>query len=204
MFAFAITGLVYPQIWEDPVIDLEALEIESHHRLITIASGGCNALSYLVADPAEVIAVDLNASHAALNRLKIAAVRHLPDYDSFFAFVEARIAPATPASSTVTSRRTLTHPRATSGTPAISRPPQIEMFARGFYRYGLLGRFIAAGHLAARLYGRDPRAMLDAKSLPQQREIYARELKPLSRNAPCAQFSTNAGPLRPRHSARPI
>ncbi len=180
MFAFAFSGLVYPQIWEDPVIDLEALEIESHHRLITIASGGCNALSYLVADPAEVIAVDLNASHAALNRLKIAAVRHLPDYDSFFAFVGSADRAGNPG---LFDRHIAPHLDAPTrdfwNTRNLAGRRQIEMFARGFYRYGLLGRFIAAGHLAARLYGRDPRAMLDAKSLPQQREIYARELKPL-------------------------
>ena len=42
-FTFAFSSLVYPQIWEDPVVDLEALRIESGHRVITIASGGCNA-----------------------------------------------------------------------------------------------------------------------------------------------------------------
>lgn len=42
-------------------------------------------LSYLTADPA---AVDLNTAHVALNRLKLAAARHLPDQASFYRFFE--------------------------------------------------------------------------------------------------------------------
>ena len=51
MFTFAFSKLVYPQIWEDPVVDMKALEIGPGHEVIAIASGGCNVLSYLTADP---------------------------------------------------------------------------------------------------------------------------------------------------------
>ena len=44
-FALMFRGLVYPQIWEDPVADMEALAIGPDHHVVTIASGGCNALS---------------------------------------------------------------------------------------------------------------------------------------------------------------
>lgn len=179
-FTFAFSSLVYPQIWEDPVIDLEALRIESGHRVITIASGGCNALSYLAADPAEIIAVDLNASHAALNHLKIASVRHLPDYESYYAFVGAAdrktnidLFDLHIADRLDTATRDFWNSRDWTGRR------NIERFARGFYRYGLLGHFISAGHLAAKLYGRNPRVMLSAKSIEEQRTIYDRELKPL-------------------------
>jgi S-adenosylmethionine-diacylglycerol 3-amino-3-carboxypropyl transferase len=179
-FTFAFSSLVYPQIWEDPVVDLEALRIESGHRVITIASGGCNALSYLVADPAEIIAVDLNASHAALNRLKNAALRHLPDYDAFYDFLGAADKPSNVQlfDQHISDRlddatRTFWNSRDVTGRR------NIERFARGFYRHGLLGRFIAAGHFAAKLYGRDPRIMLTATNLEEQRTIYERDLKPL-------------------------
>lgn len=180
VFTFAFSGLVYPQIWEDPEVDLEALQIAPGQRIMTIASGGCNALSYLVADPREIIAVDLNTSHAALNRLKIAALRNLPDYDAFFSFfgdansksnielydryIASRLDPAT---------RSFWNARDFRGRRRIDR------FARGFYRSGLLGRFIAAGHAVARFYGKNPKVMLAARSLDEQREIYDRELKPL-------------------------
>jgi len=77
-FVWLFKGLVYPQIWEDPEVDLDALEIDSTCHVVTIASGGCNVLSYLVADPAKITAVDLNGAHIALNRLKIAAARCAP------------------------------------------------------------------------------------------------------------------------------
>src|SRR5262245_5902151 len=78
LFAWVFRGLVYPQIWEDPLVDMAALEIAPDSRVVAIASGGCNVLSYLVADPARITAVDLNRAHVALNRLKLAAARHLP------------------------------------------------------------------------------------------------------------------------------
>ncbi|HUD29283.1 MAG TPA: DUF3419 family protein, partial [Novosphingobium sp.] len=85
-FAMAFQGLVYAQIWEDPVADMEAMQIQPDSRIITIASGGCNALSYLTANPAHITVVDLNTAHIALNELKHAAVRHL-DYADLRRFV---------------------------------------------------------------------------------------------------------------------
>ena len=63
LFTTVFKGLVYPQIWEDPKIDLDALELRPGASLITIASGGCNVLSYLTAEPERIIAVDLNRTH---------------------------------------------------------------------------------------------------------------------------------------------
>ena len=48
-FTFAFRDLVYAQIWEDPVVDMEALEIRPDSVIVGIASGGCNLLSYLTA-----------------------------------------------------------------------------------------------------------------------------------------------------------
>ena len=56
------------------------------HRVVTIASGGCNMLAYLTRSPAAIDAVDLNAAHIALNRLKLAAFRHLPSHADLFRF----------------------------------------------------------------------------------------------------------------------
>ena len=50
LFAFWFQRLVYNQIWEDPVVDLEALRIGPESRLLTISSGGCNVLNYLLAE----------------------------------------------------------------------------------------------------------------------------------------------------------
>ena len=86
-FALAFKGLVYAQIWEDPVIDMEGLQIGPGMRVMLYRQrSSCNALSYLTADPAEVVAVDLNRAHVALGKLKIAAIRNLPNYERFRRF----------------------------------------------------------------------------------------------------------------------
>ncbi len=94
IFTLAFSNLVYPQIWEDPAVDLDALALNSESRIITIASGGCNVLNYLTAGPAQIVAVDINSAQIALARLKLAALRYLPDYDAFYRFFGAANAAA--------------------------------------------------------------------------------------------------------------
>lgn len=180
LFTLAFRGLVYPQIWEDPRIDLEALDIQPDSHVVTIASGGCNVMSYLVADPARITAVDLNRAHIALNHLKLAAAQHLPDHGSFYRFFgEAR----SPANTAVYQRHIARHLPAASRayweTRDLLGRRRIRFFSRNIYRYGLLGTFIGAGHLLCRLHGRNPKRILEARSLEQQRQIYDRELASL-------------------------
>ncbi len=56
LFAVWFDAFVYNQIWEDPHVDLQALELDSNSRVLTISSGGCNALNYLLQSPASVTA----------------------------------------------------------------------------------------------------------------------------------------------------
>ncbi len=180
LFTFAFRGLVYPQIWEDPVVDMAALDIRPGDHLVAIASGGCNILSYLTANPARISAVDLNGAHLALGRLKLAAARHLPDYESFLRFFgeaqsrenvaayEAHIKPHLDAAS-----------RAYWEGRRLDGKRRIFAFTDNFYRHGLLGRFIGAGHLLARLYGCDPEALLKADGMTQQRILYERHIAPI-------------------------
>ena len=179
-FTFAFRGLVYAQIWEDPAVDLEALQLQPDSHLVTIASGGCNVLSYLTADPGRITAVDLNTAHVALNRLKLAAVRHLPDHASFYRFFgEAD------RSENVKAYQDFVAPhlddvsrRYWEGRDLIGRR-RIGGFARNFYRQGLLGRFIGVSQLLARCYGIDSRKILAAGSLDAQREIFESHLAPI-------------------------
>ena len=153
-FTAAFSGLVYPQIWEDPVVDMEALALGPDKRLITIASGGCNVMSYLTADPGGIIAVDLNAHHIALLKLKLAGAAHLPNYQSFFRFFGA----ADHADNPRLYDRFLRDHLDDSARAYWDRRDwrlrrRIGLFARDFYRHGLLGRFITTTHVAARLFG---------------------------------------------------
>ena len=178
-FTFAFRGLVYAQIWEDPAVDMEALAITPDAHVVTIASGGCNVLSYLTADPRAITAVDLNTAHIALNRLKLVAARHLPTYEAFhrfFARADSR--------QNVLAYRTYIRPhldettrRYWEGRDLIGRR-RIGGFAKGVYKRGLLGNFIGVAHLIARLNGVNPRALLKARSIEEQRAIFDREFAP--------------------------
>lgn len=153
LFARVFSGLVYTQIWEDPFIDLEAMALESHHRVVTISSAGCNALNYLMANPAHIDVVDLNGAHLSLLELKMAAIENLNAYDSFEKF----FAEASSPDNVELYDRVLRWTISTSGrvywNGKAGGKRRIDMFAHGFYRYGLLGQFIRLMRLYAKLHG---------------------------------------------------
>ena len=179
-FSLAFRSMVYPQIWEDPRVDLEALEITPTSRIMTIASGGCNALSYLTANPSHITAVDLNETHIALVRLKLAAAIHLPNHMTFFRFFggardhrNARLYDDLIAPHLDAAARAYWEGRDITGRRRITR------FARNFYRFGLLGKFIGMGHFAAWMLGGNPARMVTATTRAEQQAIYETELDPL-------------------------
>ncbi|WP_170950347.1 DUF3419 family protein [Mesorhizobium sp. WSM3864] len=180
LFAFLFSGLVYPQIWEDPEVDMDAMQLGAGHRVVTIASGGCNILAYLTRSPARIDAVDLNAAHIALNRMKLEAVRHLPSQGDLFRFFGAAdtshnseaydrfIAPhLDPVSRHYWERRNW-HGRR-----------RIAVFDRNFYQTGLLGLFIAMGHRVAKLFGVDPAGIMKAENIGEQRRFFNEQLAPV-------------------------
>ncbi|MEO5322365.1 DUF3419 family protein [Mesorhizobium sp. CC13] len=180
LFALLFSGLVYPQIWEDPEVDMEAMQLSEGHRIVTIASGGCNILAYLTRSPARIDAVDLNAAHIALNRMKLAAVRHLPSHSDLFRFFgEAGVA----HNSHAYDRFIAPQLDATSRSYWERRDwrgrRRIATFDGNFYRTGLLGVFIAAGHGVAKLYGVDPSGIMLAGGREAQRRFFDEQLAPV-------------------------
>jgi S-adenosylmethionine-diacylglycerol 3-amino-3-carboxypropyl transferase len=182
LFEKLFNGLVYTQIWEDPEIDLEALQLAPDSHVVAIASGGCNVLSYLIDDPARITAVDLSQAHVALNRLKLAAVSRLPNWEAFYRFCGAaddkanmavyrdRIAPYLDEQSRAYwEKRSLQQ---------FGRR-RISIFARNAYRHGVLGRFIGFNHAVARAYGVDLHELLSARTLDEQRRFFETTLAPL-------------------------
>ena len=162
LYAFWYRRLVYTQIWEDPVADLAALRLGIGSTIVTIASGGCNALSYLVARPAQVYAVDLNEAHLALLKLKLAGLRALSDYSDFWQFFGAANSPAN--SELYRERlRPLLDAQARNywDKRNLVGRPRHAYFTNGFYRHGMLGRFIGVAHFAAKLAGIDPALLLN-------------------------------------------
>jgi S-adenosylmethionine-diacylglycerol 3-amino-3-carboxypropyl transferase len=179
-FTTLFSGLVYPQIWEDPVVDMKALQLGPDKRLIAIASGGCNLLSYLTADPAEIIAVDLNRHHVALVRLKLAGARDLPNYATFFRFFGNADDRANPGAYDRFLRAGLDAEtrRYWDGRDLLGRR-RIGLFARNIYRHGLLGHFIRFAHLGAALLGTRLRPLTEMRSLEDQRAFFEQSLAPL-------------------------
>jgi S-adenosylmethionine-diacylglycerol 3-amino-3-carboxypropyl transferase len=183
LFSRLFTGLVYAQIWEDPVVDMAALRIEPGEDVFCIASGGCNVMSYLTARPGSVTAVDLSPAHVALGRLKIAAAQHLSQaefYDFFghadragnVAVYDHRIAPHLDAET-----------RAYWEGRVLGRR-RISMFARGFYKFGLLGRFLGLVHAVSWLGRLDYAPLLAAQSMDEQKRFFDTRIAPLLEAGP--------------------
>jgi S-adenosylmethionine-diacylglycerol 3-amino-3-carboxypropyl transferase len=164
LFAVWFRRLVYTQIWEDPEADLAALQLPVASTIVTISSGGCNALSYLTARPAQVYAVDLNEAHLALLKLKIAGLRAFSDYRDFWRFF---------GEGASASNAGLYRDRLWLLLDASARRfwderdfrgrPRYGYFTDGFYRHGALGHFIGFGHWLARLAHIDLAALLNEK-----------------------------------------
>ena len=163
LYAFWFRRLVYTQIWEDPVADLAALRLGIGSTIVTIASGGCNALSYLAAQPAQVYAVDLNEAHLALLKLKLAGLHAFSDYSDFWQFFGAANSPANSELYRERLRPRLdVQARNYWDKRNIIGRPRHAYFTDGFYRHGMLGRFIGLAHVVARMAGIDPALLLNA------------------------------------------
>lgn len=83
----------YAQCWEDADVLLEAMNVRSGDKLLSIASGGENTLALLARSPASVIAVDMNPAQLWCLQLKVSAFRNL-SHEELLAFLGSRMAPA--------------------------------------------------------------------------------------------------------------
>jgi S-adenosylmethionine-diacylglycerol 3-amino-3-carboxypropyl transferase len=182
LFAKTFDGLVYPQIWEDPEVDMAALELAPGARLVAIASGGCNVMSYLIADPARILAVDLSPAHLALLDLKRTAARLL-DQEAFFGLFGDAADRRNLDSYMRLRKDLLPATRAYWEKRSLGGRRRIAAFTDGFYRTGVLGRCIGLGHRLVRLHGGRPERLLEARDLAAQRRIYEAELAPVFERA---------------------
>ena len=184
LFTLWFRGFVYNQIWEDPRVDAHALQLDASSRVVTIASGGCNVLNYLTHDPASVVAVDLNDAHMALTRLKLAALKHLPDHDAFYDFFGRGDVDANRDRYTTYLRRHLdadTRRYWEQRTLPLGRK-RIHIFASGLYDRGRLGLFLRVVHGVARQLGYHPEALLEADTMAEQERFFDEVVAPFFRS----------------------
>ena len=140
--------------------------IAGRSTIVTISSGGCNALSYLTARPAQVYAVDLNEAHLSLLQLKLAGLRAFSGYAEFWQFFGEAASVANPALYRDRLRPVLdADTRAYWDRLNIIGRPRHAYFTDGFYRHGMLGRFIGLAHVLAKLARIDLAALLNGKAI---------------------------------------
>ncbi|MGD9628894.1 MAG: DUF3419 family protein [Pyrinomonadaceae bacterium] len=184
LFAVWFDAFVYNQIWEDPRVDIEALEIDGRSRILTISSGGCNALNYLVEGPYAVTAVDLNRHHIYLLRLKIAALKYLPAYEDFFAFFGAG-----KGENTGSQYLRYIRPHLDKDTRhfwesntfggSLLYGDRISFFRdAGLYEHSRNGYFLRFFHALSRLFGCRPEEVLNAETLEEQGRLYDKYIDP--------------------------
>lgn len=178
LFSFWFNGFVYNQIWEDPRVDLTAMELKSDSRILTIASGGCNVLNYLIEKPEHITAVDLNPYHMYLTRLKLAALKHLPSYQHFFDFFGHADRPENLENYRKYIRPHLDEETRKFWEKGIGGRSRLKYFSKNLYRYARFGYFMRFLHQIGKLGKCRPERLLEARSLEEQEEIFTNEIAP--------------------------
>jgi len=168
-------NLVYNTCWEDPRLDRVALQIQPDDKVLVITSAGCNALDYALCGPQHVYAVDMNPRQNALLDLKIAGIKAL-EFEDFFRLFGYGFHP---------EAKRLYERRMRSSLPAWSQAwwdKWIKFFTnptRTFYYRGASGAFARLIRVYIdRMIRVRPHidAVLEAKTLAEQREIYNKHL----------------------------
>ncbi|MDH3529613.1 MAG: BtaA family protein [Acidobacteriota bacterium] len=184
LFAIWFDAFVYNQIWEDPRVDIEALKLDESSRILTISSGGCNALNYLLEDPASVTAVDLNKNHIFLLNLKKAAIENLSEYEDFFEFFGAGKGPGTIHNyktfiASKLDAETLSFWESGSLFGRVLTGKRIEYFRRGgLYEHSRNGYFLRVFHRLSKMLGCPPEEILKALDRDDQERRYEKYIEP--------------------------
>ena len=170
-------NLVYNTCWEDPRLDRIALQLGPDDTVMVITSAGCNALDYALCSPKHVYAVDMNPRQNALLDLKLAAIRNL-EFEDFFKLFGAGRYPGIRKVYHEKLRKNL------SGWSQSYWDGHIRKFFDSkrapFYYRGTSGMFArwmkiyTDKVIRVRPY---LDAILAAKDVPEQRDIYERHLK---------------------------
>jgi S-adenosylmethionine-diacylglycerol 3-amino-3-carboxypropyl transferase len=168
------SNLIYNTAWEDPRLDRQLMKLNRSSRVVMITSAGCNALDYLLDDPAQIHAVDMNYRQNALLEFKQALIRK-GDFDELFEMFGLGSHPQFTA--VYRSVRTkLSEPAKKFWDKRVGffNPASLK---RSFYYHGTSG--IAAWVMGNALFKARPNiknfaaCLLDARSLQEQREAYA-------------------------------
>ena len=166
---------IYAFTWEDTRVDHNLLKLGSEDVVLAITSAGDNILSYALSSPARIHAVDLNPSQNHLLELKVASYSALPYVDFWKLFGEGKH----PNFRELLISRLSPH--------LSSRAFQywlhnVHIFTtgRGLYETGGSRHAIRVVRMLSTVLGfrSEIKRLLAAKTLNEQREIYAKRIRP--------------------------
>lgn len=163
-----LSTLIFTVNWEDPESDRQALTIRPGDTLMTVTSGGCNTLGFLLDDPAVIHTVDINPSQSHLMELKIAAMARL-DHGAFVRFLG--VTPSDGRLEVYSRLRPHLSPQA-----AAFWDGRRKILEDGVLMKGRYDRFVRlVGRVFHLVHGRERIArLLDARDRDEQRAVYAR------------------------------
>ena len=185
VFNLSFSGFVYNQIWEDPDVDAEAMQLDGESRIMTISSGGCNALNYLCRGVASVDVVDLNVHHLNLLRLKLRALESFPGHGDFFAFFGN-----TSDVENLQRYAEFIRPGLDAGTShywegspvrKAFRRQRVRYFERGLWKHSSMGTFLRFMHGVAKAQKMRPHRLLECQTLGEQEAVFESEIAPFFR-----------------------
>jgi S-adenosylmethionine-diacylglycerol 3-amino-3-carboxypropyl transferase len=162
--------ILYAQSWEDPAVDIRALEIGPSDDVLAVAASGDNALALLLERPRSVVAIDFNPAQCALLELKIAAIARL-SWAEMLEFLGVRPC----------GRRDLRYARVREALSARARAfwdANVEAIRRGPIHAGRfegMYRTFRGAILPLLVSRRTIRRLLVADSLEEQRRVYREE-----------------------------
>lgn len=165
-------NLVYNTCWEDPRCDRQLLDLKGDSEIVMITSAGCNALDYLIDQPASINCIDVNPRQNALLQLKLATLREAKYKDLFRLFGEG----------VHDGMEDLYREKLRSCLPGYARSfwdKNLNYFngkgvRQSFYHYSTSGTFawMTNHYLRARRAYQHVCALFEAESLEQQATLY--------------------------------
>jgi S-adenosylmethionine-diacylglycerol 3-amino-3-carboxypropyl transferase len=164
--------LIYAQNWEDPCLEIEALDIREDDVVLATAGAGCTALSLLACGPRELVAVDRSEAQLRLVALKLATARALVAVHAL-SFLD-------PASGLARSARAVDLRRVhvfLGRDDARYWDDRREQILRGILGEGRAEKFLAVLGALIRLFVHPrarARALFESASLDEQARFYAK------------------------------
>lgn len=167
---------IYAFTWEDTRVDERILKLKSDDVVLAITSAGDNILSYALQGPARIHAVDLNPSQNHLLELKVAAYQSLEYQDFWKIFGEGKH----PDFRSLLISKMSPHLSSRAFQYWLSNHRIFTKSRGGLYDTGGSKHGIRIFRWITRVFGcrAAVKALLAAKTLNEQREIWRNRVRP--------------------------